>query len=216
MTWGTTEQKRAYNGRVTDAAFVTRDDFGGNVVLELTMDADVAYDVTLVLSTGTGWESDDRGKSVHHPTMEAFGNRSNLGIVIDALVGLIDAGAKDLAKFLEGKDPREAASWLGLDCYWEEETYTFKDRDTKKERTGTRMLPTRYNGPGKAAKKGGANDSDGGPSRTMKAKLDAIAAHDSVTDHDSFVDAVFSKLADEVASDPDLAAYVNDPANWSF
>lgn len=211
MSWGTTEQKRSYNAKVTDAAFVKRDDFGGNYVLELVMDADVEYDVTLVLSTGTGWDSDDKGKSVHHPTMEQFGERSNLGLVIESLVGLIEGGAKDLAKFMDGKDPRNADAWIGLDCFWEEESFTFKDRDTKKERTATRMLPTAYNGSAKSKKSDGFS-----PSRSVKAKLDAIAGHENVTSHDAFVDAVVDKLADELAADTDLRDYVNDASNWSF
>ena len=218
MTWGTTEQKRAYNGRVTDAAFVARDDFNGNLVLELSMDADVAYDVMLVLSTGTGWESDDRGKTAHHPTMEAFGERSNIGIVINSLVALIDDGATDLADFLDGKDPRSAASWVGLDCYWEEESYTFKDRDTKKERTGTRMIPTRFNGAKVAKGSKGSKDSKDDDweaiPRSIRTKLFALA--DKAKTHDEFVDAVFSKLADEVAANAELAALVNDPTEWDL
>lgn len=199
-----------YNAKCVDAVFERKAEFGDNMCLVLELDSDAEKpEKTIILSCGAGWESDDNGKSVTHPSRGMFTKNSSVGIFYDAIKEL--DGAEEM---FGDESPMVASTWTRLEGHFKQTDFNYTDRDTGKEKTGNRMLPTELF---TAAVKGARAAAGYEPPASVKSKLDRIAA--AVSDHDTFVDQAFTKVLskdDALAEDKDLNAYINNPENWTF
>lgn len=99
---------------------------------------------TLLYGCGQGWEINNGGQSVSHPSGKVnFSNASNLGKLLDALGAL---GDEPLDTMAEKGNPGDADVYVGIGVHIERKEYTFRDRETKQETKFEVPLPVAFLG----------------------------------------------------------------------
>lgn len=122
---------------IEEAWFGTNEKFGDQVLLNLRGIAEqmvegemaVVDDEHLLLySCGDGWEAAKGGREAAHSAGKTtFTNNSNMGRLIDSIVGL----GGDVLEELESRgDTYQADTWEGLKFHIERKTFSFRNRET--------------------------------------------------------------------------------------
>lgn len=138
---------------IEEAWFGTNEKFGDQVLLNLRGEAEqevegeivVVDDEHLLLySCGDGWEAAKGGREATHGAGKTtFTNQSNMGRLIDALVGL----GSEVLEELEGRgETYEADTWEGLKLHIERKQFSFRNRETQEQVNYEVPLPTDYLG----------------------------------------------------------------------
>lgn len=95
-------------------------------------------------SVGDGWEPDDGGDSVKHGSGKTqFNENAAFGRFINHAAEALGDGIED---FSSRGETFEADTWRGTRWRFERKTFTFRDRDTKEERSYYVELPVEYLG----------------------------------------------------------------------
>lgn len=218
---------------VQEAWFDTNPKMGGGKTLLLHLRGEafqegelVDDEHTLMYSCGDGWKAAKGGQQATHPAgKDTFTNASNMGKLIDHLVGL---GDDVLAELSSRGESYEAPTWQGLRLHIERKTYSFKDRETGEQREYEVALPTEFLGvlddeeeekPAKKPARKPAAKSKPKPKPRGKKKADDL--RDAIVefaagyeDHGEFVADVFDAeifdRADELTEDEELSNEVLD------
>lgn len=153
---------------IEEAWFGLNDRFGDTLLLNLRGIASQEGEVVdeehvLLYSTGEGWEAAKGGREANHSAGKTtFVNNTNIGRLIDAIVGL---GDEVIGVLSERGDTWQADTWEGLRFHIERKQFSYRNRETGEQVTYEVPLPTDFLGeveaeeeaPKKApAKKGGA------------------------------------------------------------
>ena len=224
-----------FDFKAEEAWFDTHPKMGDSLLLHLRGEAyeegELVDDEHLLLfSCGDGWKAGKGGQIATHPAgKDTFSNSSNIGKLIDALVGL----GPDVVEELSSRgESYEAETWQGINMHIVRKTFSFKDRQTGEERTYEVPLPTEFHGfgeaeeeeekpkKGKAKGKGKKAPAKGKAKGKSKAKKgnglrDAVIEFASeYDDHGEFVADVFDEeifdRAEELTEDEELSAEVLD------
>lgn len=155
-------------------------------------------------SLGAGWETNDRGKTMEHPSGRSLTKTSNYGLFIQAA---FEAGAEDVVK--DRGTPDEASIWEGLRFHMKRTPVERPGLEREDGRAFEVLLPVAYLGEGdgsdKKDKKAKKAKSTG--DKAMRAKVVLLAK--KADSHDEFVEAVLDKYP-TVEDDADLFADVLD------
>lgn len=138
---------------IEEAWFGTHEKYGDTVLLNLRgiaeQDVDGNIEVVddeqvLLFSCGDGWEVAKGGTlATHSAGKDTFINNSNMGRLINAVVGLGD----EVLEEMQGRgETYEADTWVGLKFHIERKQFTFKDRQTGEATTYEVPLPTDFLG----------------------------------------------------------------------
>lgn len=138
---------------IEEAWFGTNEKFGDQVLLNLRGYAEQMVDGEkvvvddehlLLYSCGDGWEAAKGGReAVHGAGKTTFTNQSNMGRLIDAIVGLGEDVTGELAS---RGDTFEADTWEGLKFHIERKKFSFRNRETQEMVEYEVPLPTDYLG----------------------------------------------------------------------
>lgn len=186
---------------------------------EVTTDDADTPETTIMFSTGSGWETRDKGATAvrEDGKQKGFSKQSGIGMLVSAA---IECGAGDVLK--SRGTPMEAAMWKGLSFHMKRKTVSFGGdiKDTE------RMLPTEFKGDGgsgtsnKAATSNNAPTTveagtNGGGGLSAKLKVDLMKLAKDCADHDTFVERAFTEVA-EVNGNADAEQAVMDPGGiWA-
>lgn len=141
-----------YDFWVTESWYAKDKRFGGGAdpILHLRGQALIDGEVvneeeTLLYGCGQGWEIQNGGQSVSHPTGKInFTEASNIGKLLNALN---DLGAEPLDTLSErDATPLDAETFLGLGLHMERQQFSFKDKKTGETNTYEVPLPTAFLG----------------------------------------------------------------------
>lgn len=222
---------------IEEAWFGTNEKFGDQVLLNLRgiaeqeVEGEIAVvddEHLLLYSCGDGWEAAKGGREATHAAGKTtFTNQSNMGRLIDALVGLGD----DAIEELSGRgETYEADTWEGLKLHIERKQFSFRNRETGEQVNYEVPLPTDYLGvvdieeeskPKKKApakKKSSRGSKAKGKSKKKKSDDDlreaVVAFAADYEDHADFVEEVFDPdefdRAEELQEDEELSEDVLD------
>lgn len=122
---------------IEEAWFGTAEKFGDAVLLHLRGIAEQEVDGemvvvdeehTLLYGLGDGWEVAAGGTAVTHSAGKTtFTNNSNIGRLIDSIVGL----GGEVVEEMEGRgDTYQAETWIGLKFHIERRQFSFRNRET--------------------------------------------------------------------------------------
>lgn len=207
MTWEVPERDAfEFDGLITDAEFGYDDRFkvwGTDdlaLILKIEMATSYGKPREEFFRMGAGWETDDGGKTVSHPTRTQFSKQSRVGGVIARLLEL--PGAMD-----ELKDREPATSidgWIGLNLHWKDEEYDTQDSDGKPA-VRTHIMPVAFVADDEGAKPVGL-------APKVQAALEKLAL--TVTNHEDFVAEAWK--IDAVKNDKAVEQAVLDATRWTF
>lgn len=223
---------------IEEAWFGTNEKFGDTVLLNLRGIAEQEVDGDMVVvddehlllySCGDGWEAAKGGREAAHAAGKTtFTNNSNMGRLIDAVVGLGDDAIDELSSRGESY---EADTWEGLKFHIERKTFSFRNRETGEQVNYEVPLPTDFLGTfdpeeeeapkKKSSSKKGSKSSKRGSRGSRRKKADNSDLRDAVVefaaqyeDHADFVEEVFDPdefdQAEELQNDEELSADVLD------
>lgn len=139
---------------IEEAWFSTHEKYGDAVLLflrgfaeQVDEDGDLVVvddEQTLQYSTGDGWEITSGGREVAHAAGKTtFVNNTNMGRLIDAVVGLGDEVIEELGSRGE---TYEADTWENLIFHVERKSFSYKDRDTEEKVSYEVPLPVDFLG----------------------------------------------------------------------
>lgn len=184
---------------ITNAWFATdaRYNNGETILLHLegTTDNPDTPETIISYPVGSGWESNDGGKTVDGK--DKFNKQSWYGRFIDACVKELGLGST-LAK---RGNPKAASTWLGLSFQMKEKEFNYGGEIGVK----SRLMPVKFLGEGGAAPAATAAPVVEIPAELDKTLRDLVAAS---SDHGAFV-AEAMKVPD-VSSNADLLSQVVD------
>lgn len=207
MAWDVPERDAfEFDAVITDAEFGYDDRFkvwGTDdlaLVLKLEMATSYGKNREEIFRLGAGWETDDGGKTVTHPTRKAFSAQSRAGGVVKRLIDL--PGAMDELK--DRAQPMSIDGWIGLDLHWKDEEYNTNDSDGKPA-VRTHIMPTAFNSDE-------AEIAVADISPKVQAALEKLAL--TVNNHEDFVAEAWK--IDEVRSNKAVEQAVMDVTRWTF
>jgi len=138
--------KEDYDGVVKEAYFQAGD--MGRTSLVLMVMADDGEEVEARYSVGSDWASFDGGETVEHPSKSKIRADSQLATLVEK--AMLSGAEHVIRQRAEGKGQKTAKLWPGLKFHWEVEAkpYSFQDRQSGEERSGTsyKSYPTRFLG----------------------------------------------------------------------
>ncbi|KKN17445.1 hypothetical protein LCGC14_0965740 [marine sediment metagenome] len=135
--WFSTHEKYGDAVLLFLRGFAEQQDDDGNLVV-------VDDEQTLQYSTGDGWEITSGGREVTHAAGKTtFVNNTNMGRLIDAVVGLGDEVIEELGSRGE---TYEADTWENLIFHVERKSFSYKDRDTEEKVSYEVPLPIDFLG----------------------------------------------------------------------
>lgn len=214
-----------WTGTVTEAQFVTDPQYGdGEVYLaEWTVRVDECDDPEWKgeehverWAVGKGWESNDRGKTVEHPSgKKRFHAQSYYGRIVAAVLGKgagFEADLGGVAKVLQERgNPAKAAIWEGLAFEFDRAEFDFGGEIGVK----THLMPVKFVGEGGKGGKGGGKGKgrktekvEGGGGSEKKTRKQLVAIAEDCEDHDEFLERALAET--DVEEFPELLAEVQD------
>jgi hypothetical protein len=134
---------------IEEAWFGVNEKFGDTLLLNLRGIAEQEGEVVddehvLLYSTGEGWEATKGGREAAHTAGKTtFVNNTNMGRLINAMVGLGDEVIKELQS---RGDTFVADTWEGLQVHIERKQFSYRDRETKEQVTYEVPLPVDFIG----------------------------------------------------------------------